>query len=99
MIDNSVEYILCAAIYLQDGKIYPHQPKNIEDGFIVTGMRHHNCLTVYSYIFGGSKNVPCIQGFLTSKNRFVDRVEAVQIALQSGQLGKSKKELFSEDIY
>lgn len=43
-----------------------------------------------------------IQGFLTSKGRFVNRKEAYNIALEAGQIdcnGGYCKELFSEDLY
>lgn len=43
-----------------------------------------------------------IQGFLTSKGRFVNRREAFQIALAAGQIDESAgvdRELFSEDLY
>ena len=39
-----------------------------------------------------------IQGFLTSKNRFVDRAEGGEIAFLSGQKDL-KKYLFSEDLW
>ena len=39
-----------------------------------------------------------VQGFLTNKNRFVDRTEAAEIFIACG--GKPKfRELYSEDIY
>jgi hypothetical protein len=40
-----------------------------------------------------------IQGFLTNTDRFVDRKEAAQIALDSGQIKEEVKKLFSEDLY
>jgi hypothetical protein len=45
-----------------------------------------------------------IQGFITSKDRFVDRKEAYKIAVQSGQVHSNSlqpelKELYSEDLY
>jgi hypothetical protein len=45
-----------------------------------------------------------VQGFLTSKNRFVNRKEALEIAIAAGQvneneLGNSLIGLFSEDLY
>lgn len=43
-----------------------------------------------------------IQGFLTNKNRFVDREEAAKIALAAQQidcLQYSKTKLYSEDLY
>lgn len=42
------------------------------------------------------------QGFLTSKGRFVNREEALEIARAAGQVGDDagyKKQLFSEDLY
>lgn len=42
------------------------------------------------------------QGFLTDKNRFVDRVEGAKIVLSRGQVTKlkySSTELYSEDLY
>lgn len=40
-----------------------------------------------------------IQGFLTSKGRFVDRKEAAKIAFSAGQISDQKEELYSEDLY
>jgi len=41
-----------------------------------------------------------IQGFLTSKNRFVDRREGAEIHLKnSGVLSYSDDTLYSEDLY
>jgi hypothetical protein len=42
------------------------------------------------------------QGFLTSRSRFVDRKEALQIALAAGQITAPKfqpNQLFSEDVW
>jgi hypothetical protein len=41
------------------------------------------------------------QGFITSKNRFVDRKEGAEIALKSGQVSELKygPSLYSEDLY
>lgn len=35
------EYIICAANHYDDGKKHPHTPKNIEQGFVICGRRHH----------------------------------------------------------
>ena len=41
-----------------------------------------------------------VQGFLTDKNRFVDRKEGVEIhVLNGGKLNYSSTDLFSEDLY
>ena len=34
MIDNTREYILCAAIWFDDGVVHAHQPKNIDIGIV-----------------------------------------------------------------
>lgn len=105
MIDNSKEYILCSAILFNDGKKHEHQPKNIDNGMVVTGQRHHNCFaTVYNiktmdideFDRLESKS---IQGFLTSNNRFVNRKEGGEIAYEAGQTMELKETLFSEDLY
>ena len=44
-------------------------------------------------------NGRAVQGFLTDKNRFVDRGEASRIAFEAGQVGEDDGCLFSEDLY
>ena len=113
MIDNSGEYILCAAIWYKELPLkrddFPNgfcRPLNCDTGIVFSGRRHHNCLYQKVALTGladheSGKN---IQGFLTNKNRFVDRKEALQIALKAGQadpnnLGNSLIGLFSEDLF
>jgi hypothetical protein len=109
------EYILCSAIWYKDlPLIRPEvleprgfRPYNVDKGVVISGWRHGNC--IYQMVsITGKRDVPgevgeSIQGFLTNKNRFVDRAEGYEIASFAGQLndrprGNSKK-LFSEDIY
>jgi hypothetical protein len=97
MNSDKEEYILCAAVYYIDGEIYPHQPAGILSGFVISGHRHHNILSLLHILCPGKKNI--IQGFLTSENRFVDRNEARQIAWESGQSDRKIGMLFSEDLY
>ena len=96
-------YIICAAIWFNDGKKHKHQPRNIDSGFVVAGRRHHNVFLTVADIkdvqykdYGYSEN---IQGFLTSDDRFVNRKEAGQIAFDAGQTAKLTECLFSEDLY
>jgi hypothetical protein len=95
------EYLLCSAIWFDDGvDTYVHQPRNIKTGFVVCGRRHHNCFTTVAMLMGIRKlTKEEVQGFLTNKDRFVDRYEAAQIALASGQIKEPKKRLFSEDVW
>lgn len=104
------EYILCAAIHFDDQKEYVHQPKNITTGFVVCGRRHHNCFALFSAIkshrgttdddlrdYPSHKHT--VQGFLTSKDRFINREEAAKLALETGQIKESVGILFSEHLY
>jgi len=91
--------IICSAILVYNQTKYVHQPKNIDLGFVVCGRRHHNCIQTLSLIDIKWKEFPYIQGFLTSDDNFVDRVSAVKIAFDCGQIKEIKDKLFSEDLY
>lgn len=85
------ERIVCAAIHNPKDKDMAGQP------LIYCGLRHSN-------ILWQSKNVsrdPYHQGFLTSTGRFVDRKEALKIALDNNQVvGKIiGNNLYSENLY
>jgi hypothetical protein len=113
MIDNNKEYILCAAIHYLELPLINNdipssllRPVNIATGIVFCGFRHPHCMYQMVAITGTKSVKPeCgdyTQGFLTSKNRFVDRKEAAIIAIASGQILKTEYEegvLFSEDIY
>lgn len=77
---------------------------NITEGIVVCGWRHLNCMQIFAALTG-KKTVPVscgqfITGFLTDKNRFVDRKEGKVIALQSGQITEQHGgTLFSEDLW
>ena len=96
--DNREEDIRCSAIWFQDGVEYPHQPRNVESGYVLCGLRHHNCIA-NRFVVGMEKIPDSIQGFLTSRDRFVDRKEGAKIALQQGQIEQEVDILFSEDLY
>jgi hypothetical protein len=101
------EYIVCSAIYYQDGIKRPHQPSNIKTGIVVAGLRHHNCLITLYSLLGDNYDVrkcgPDNQGFITNKDRFVHRKEALTIATKRNQLictpHNPRIGLFSEDIF
>lgn len=91
------EYILCAAVHIDDGKEHAHQPVNIQTGFVVTGRRHHNCYAVLAAIANSvslEETLKSIinkvnrdnQGFITSNDRFVSRKEGFKIAKDRGQI-------------
>lgn len=110
MIDNTKEYILCAAVWFDDGNKHSHQPKNIETGIVVCGRRHHNCFATIGGRVSERNEIGLRekeQGFLTSLDRFVSREEAAEIALSIGQFANEEEKreveithyLYSENIY
>lgn len=74
-------------------------------GQIIRGHRHIDCLNTIKR--RGLKHAgPDSQGFVTSRNRFVDREEGLKIQLAAGIpcVNENRKryhcrELFSEDVY
>jgi hypothetical protein len=111
MIDNNGEYILCAAIWYKDLTTQTFLPKNIDRGLVVCGHRHGHCIDIMSKLgqlrsvqFGPDSVGESEQGFLTNTNRFVDRLEALEIAKKSNQLKADEYiheriGLFSENLY
>lgn len=83
------EIVICAAVQLPDGRV-------------LRGHRHNYLIgrtDWYGFAWG-----ECLQGFVTSRNRFVDRREALRLQLAAGiesaaPGGYRGEELFSEDLY
>ena len=66
------EYILCSAVSYQ--------------GEVFTGYRCGDAIKVLLRIYIDPKPSDIIQGFMTSKGRFVDRTEAYYIAEKNNQI-------------
>ena len=96
-----LNYIICSAIWFDDGKEYPHQPKNITTGYVVTGRRHHNCFMTHTILKGekSEKGIEPIQGFISSNDLFLDRKQASEFAFNACQIDSDDGKLFSEDLY
>jgi hypothetical protein len=106
-----MEIITCSAIWYKDLPTQIFLPDNIKSGIVVAGHRHAHCIETVKILselrsvrFGPSSVGETIQGFLTNKNRFVDRLEAMEIAINSEQVDKNLLDnprigLFSEDLY
>ena len=45
------EYIICSAIYINNGELYINQPYNINSGFVIAGRRHSDCIQTYANLF------------------------------------------------
>ncbi|MFW6024999.1 MAG: hypothetical protein ACOCRX_01525 [Candidatus Woesearchaeota archaeon] len=69
----------------------------IKDGTILKGKSHSEIINNAEW--GTCKGSKIIQGFLTSKNRFVNREKAALIAFESQQIQKKVRILFSEDLW
>ncbi len=112
---KSEEYILCAAVWYKDLSLKKPEileprgfrPYNVDRGIVFSGWRHGNC--IYQMVaITGLRSIPAeageeVQGFLTNKNRFVDREEGWDIAEAAGQINDrfrgSSRTLYSEDLY
>jgi len=91
------EFIICAAV------------RNEETDKIHYGHRHSHCLAAandeLSWTLSRQQicKIKLEQGFITSQNRFVNREEALMIALDNNQvIDKSEirgNRLYSEDLY
>jgi len=87
------EFIICAAVETECGRI-------------IRGHRHGDCIR--SILYRGlkvAKGASTNQGFITSQNRFIDRIEAMDIHMAAGGISvqgfklKKGSPLFSEDLY
>jgi hypothetical protein len=105
------EYILCAAIWYRDLPTQRLLPKNVDKGIVVCGHRHGHCIdtmrslgTLRTVTFAADGVGEHEQGFLTNTNRFVDRLEALEIAKEANQIKlneviNERVGLFSENLY
>ena len=114
----SAEFIVCAANYIDTGKVevgavsygYP------KTGLVFCGLRHGDCIKVaqawwmlldkeeQARIKSINERHPhSVQGFLTSKGRFVGREEALKIVLELGprakRCGGDHDILYSENLH
>ena len=105
------ERIICAAVWYKEipiKKEIPFEstnPKNCPTGLVFSGHRHGQCIYTKCAVTGlrDAESGENEQGFLTSKNRFVSREEALIIALRENQVMDINEirgnRLFSEDLY
>ena len=102
MLNGEVELIMCAANWVDDGNDYFYQPYNIPTGIVFCGWRHSCIIQQYCYnAYWVSFKKNTVQGFLTTKNRFLTRPEALKLVKSNGQLTKDLIGgiLTSEDLW
>ena len=86
------EICICAAI-------------KCNDGYIVRGHRHHDCMAIASLMDKDCDMRDHQQGFVTSANRFIDRWEGYKLQVAANIPSASRDgyrangRLFSEDLY
>lgn len=87
MIDNTKEYILCAAIKRKEAvDASPYYEGQNDICNIEIGYRHHDILQRFK---SEVSNKMEDQGFYTSKGRFVNRYEGMEIAYNAGQVSEN----------
>lgn len=102
------ETIICSAVWFKElplkaGPFLNQNPINVDKGLVFCGHRHAHC--IYTMIaITGLRAIPKesgeqIQGFLTSRNRFLDRKQAAELFKSLGGKLNYGSELYSEDLY
>lgn len=115
MIDSTKEYIIASAIHYDDGKEYNFQSVyGVETGFVICGFRHPLIISVLptnphyeidktnNPLTNNSSIISSEQGFLTSRGRFVNRMEGANLAILAGQVENENVKggkLYSEDVF
>lgn len=100
------ETIVCAAIWYKNQVpeyfVKSLRPVNLKEGIVIPGIRHGHCIWLWKTMTGKNTNTKesgeTIQGFITNKNRFLDRKEARELFIQNGGTPEFN-ELYSEDLY
>ena len=97
------EIVVCAAIWVQDDKKRLYQPTNIPSGTVFCGLRHPSILSQLA-AYGIAHKNRSVQGFLTSKNRFLKREDASELVKNNNQemvvdRNAIREQLYSEDLY
>jgi len=102
MANGDVEYVMCAANWIDDGVDYKFKPYNINKGIVYGGIRHPSIFEQTNKIYPFDEyGTLTEQGFLTTKNRFLTRKEALELVKSNGQLKKDLigSVLTSEDLW
>lgn len=97
-VDKRPERVLCAAVWYPDGPDTVYGPSNAHGrGFIWCGHNHAAILEAAVELRGWRTTMKH-QGFITTENRYVDREEAVRIAVAAGQVPAGTDTLYAEDL-
>ena len=85
MIDNTKEYIICAAWKRKEPRKVESKPYHVNNDIlnIELGYRHHDIFLRFGDELVQEQNA---MGFYTSKGRFVSREEGMEIAINCSQV-------------
>lgn len=87
---RELEVCICAAVRLDDGRV-------------IRGHRHHNCFPAAKEAGQTDLIRQDMQGFVTSRERYVDRAEGLALQMAAGipsaRGAYNGRALFSEDLY
>lgn len=88
---GSPEICICAAVLLDDGRV-------------VRGHRHSDCMHTAANMYYKGRITQEMQGFVTSRNRWVSREEGARLQNAAGIVSvlsgnPIQRTLFSEDLY
>lgn len=108
---NTKEKVFCSAIRYKNFTTQVHLPNNIDKWLVIRWTRHFDIAAVM-LATTGLRSVESwpnsvweyVQWFMTSKNRFLDRKEALILALEAKQVSDISEllwgwELSSEDLW
>ena len=101
------EFIVCAAIWYptlrySDPVAPDCNPINCSTGVVLLGLSHAQIIWKRVNLGLSREDVEGEQGFITNLNRFVDRKEAMRIAVNAKQLKDGlypTRLLYSEDLF
>jgi hypothetical protein len=73
-------------------------------GYVIRGHRHSDCMATFGYMFPHERVTQEMQGFVTSRNRWVSREEGSALQNAASIVSRMTKQpirgmLFSEDLY
>lgn len=95
--------LIVVLMWRQDREVCVCAAVRLDDGYVVRGHRHDDCILKAGAM--GYYTTQEMQGFLTSRGRWVDREEGARLMREAGHYSAmterrfDKDTLFSEDLY
>lgn len=84
---------------LSAGEFIKHAAVSAPSGRLYLGKSHAECFKIAGKFEDQMSSAARNQGFMTTRDRFVDRFEAAAIAFKAGQITNKVEILFSENLW